>query len=99
MTSPNDAPTPPLASSTNMNALQCQLAAENLCVAASQLISLIRTLRLSLLLMDEDTIAAKEEYQVFQMQQISEQAMQEANLIEQEWLELRTRELEDDPSS
>ena len=95
MNTPVDAPTPPLAASTNMNALQCQLAAENLCVAASQLISLIRTLRLSLLLMDEDTIKAQEEYQVFQMQQISEQTQQEANLIEQEWLELRTKELEE----
>lgn len=95
MQTPLDAPTPPLASATNMGALQCQLAAENLCVATSQLLSLIRTLRLSLLLMDEETIAHEEEWQVHQLEAISAKAQEEANLIEQEWLELRTRELED----
>ena len=95
MQTPNDAPTPPLASSTNITALQCQLAVENLCVAASQLLSLIRTLRLSILLMDEETIATEEEWQVHQIQAISSKAQEEANLMEQEWLELRTKELED----
>ena len=94
MQTPQDAPTPPLASATNMGALQCQLAVENMCVAASQLLSLIRTLRLSLLLMDEETIAHEEEWQVMQLQEISAQAQNEANVIEQEWLELRTKELE-----
>lgn len=94
MQTPNDAPTPPLASSTNTTALQCQVAAENLCVAASQLLSLIRTLRLSILLMDEETIASEEEWQVHEIQAISSKAQDEANSMEQEWLELRTRELE-----
>lgn len=95
MLTPNDAPTPPLASSTNMTSLQCQLAAENLCVATSQLLSLIRTLRMSILLMDEETIATEEEWQVHQIQAISSMAQEEANLVEQEWLELRTRELDE----
>jgi hypothetical protein len=95
MQTPTDAPPPPLASSTNMNALQCQLAVENLCVATSQLLSLIRTLRLSLLLMDEETIANEEEWQVHQIAEISSKAQEEANLMEQEWLKLRTKELEE----
>lgn len=95
MLTPNDAPTPPLASSTNMSALHCQLAAENICVATSNLLSLIRTLRLSLLLMDEETIADEEEWQVHQIEQISSQSQEQANLIEQEWLLLRAKELDD----
>ena len=63
-------------------------------MATSQLLSLIRTLRLSLLLMDEETIATEEEWQVHQIQAISSKAQEEANLMEQEWLELRTKELE-----
>lgn len=95
MKSPNDPPPPPLASDVAMSSLQCQLAVENLCVAASNLLSQIRTLRLSLLLMDEETIAAEEEWQVQQVQAIAAKAQDEANLLEQEWLELRTRQLEE----
>eukprot|EP00934_Nitzschia_sp_Nitz4_P001728 Nitzschia sp. Nitz4//scaffold298_size22859//9084//9685//NITZ4_008529-RA/size22859-augustus-gene-0.1-mRNA-1//1//CDS//3329546323//1728//frame0 len=94
MQSPNDAPTPPVASSTNLSALHCQLAVENICVATSQLLSLIRTLRLSLLLMDEETTEQEEEWQVHQLQAVSAKAQEEANLLEQEWLQLRTLELE-----
>ena len=95
MKSLQDPPPPPLASDVTLTSLQCQLAAENLCVAASNLLSLIRTLRLSLLLMDEETIAAEEEWQVRQVQDISEKATQEANILEQEWIELRNRELDE----
>ncbi len=94
MQTPSDSPTPPLAASTNMSGLKCQLASENLCVAASQLLSLIRTLRLSLLLMDEEVIANEEEWQVHQLQAVTDDAQQEANRIEQEWLDMRTKELE-----
>ena len=95
MQTPSDAPTPPLAASTNMSALACQLASEDLCVAASQLLSLIRTLRLSLLLMDEEMIATEEEWQVHQLQVVADEAQQEANEMEQEWLQIRTKELEE----
>jgi len=94
MQTPNDAPTPPLAASTSMSALACQLASEDICVAASQLLSQIRTLRLSLLLMDEEMIATEEEWQVHQLQMVADEAQQEANEIEQEWLRIRTKELE-----
>jgi hypothetical protein len=94
MKSLQDPPPPPLASDIVMSSLQCQLAVENLCVATSNLLSLIRTLRLSLLLMDEETIAAEEEWQVQQVQAITSKAQEQANILEQEWLELRNQELE-----
>ncbi|KAL3936946.1 MAG: hypothetical protein SGBAC_007847 [Bacillariaceae sp.] len=87
-----DPPPPPLASNVAMSSLQCQLAVENLCVAASQMLSLIRTLRLSLLLMDESAIMAEEEWQVEQVRTITEKAMQEADVLEQEWMEYRNQE-------
>jgi hypothetical protein len=95
MTSLQDPPPPPLAADVMSSSLQCQLAVENLCVATSQLLSLIRTLRLSILLMDEETIAAEEEWQVQQVQDITTQAQEQANKIEQQWMELRNRELDE----
>lgn len=92
MNSLQDPPPPPLASNVAMSSLQCQLAVENLCVAASQLLSLIRTLRLSLLLMDESTIMAEEGWQVQQVRAITEKAMQEADVLEHEWMEWRNQE-------
>jgi D-alanyl-D-alanine carboxypeptidase (penicillin-binding protein 5/6) len=71
----HDPPPPPLAANVALSTLQCQLAAENLCVAASHLLSLIRILRLSLLIMDEETISAEEGYQSWQANQITERAM------------------------
>ena len=92
MTSLQDPPPPPLAADIGSSSLQCQLAVENLCVASSQLLSLIRTLRLSILMMDEETIAAEEEWQVLEVQKITNQAQNEANKLEQEWMELRNQE-------
>ena len=91
-----DPPPPPLASDVAMSSLQCQMAVENLCVATSNLLSQIRTLRLSLLLMDEKTIGAEEEWQVDQMQLLTTKAQEESNILEQEWLKLRNQELDDE---
>ena len=88
-----DPPPPPLASDVAMSSLQCQVAVENLCVATANLLSQIRTLRLSLLLMDEKTISAEEEWQVEQMHVLTTKAQEESNLLEQEWLELRNQEM------
>lgn len=90
-----DPPPPPLAADVALSSLQCQLAAENLCTATSNMLSLIRTLRLSLLLMDEETIAAEEEWQVQQVQTITTKAQEQANILEQEWLGLRNQELQE----
>ena len=93
MKSAQDPPPPPLAADVAMSGLQCQLAVENICLATSNLLSLIRTLRLSILLMDEETIAAEEELQVQKAHQIAAQAQAQANMLEQEWMKLRNEDL------
>jgi hypothetical protein len=84
-----DPPPPPLAADIASSSLQCQLAVENIAVAASQLLSLIRTLRLSVLLMDETTIQAEEEWQVAQLQESALFWQQQAHHYEQQWMTLR----------
>ena len=93
MKSAQDPPPPPLAADVAMSGLQCQLAVENICLATSNLLGLIRTLRLSILLMDEETIAAEEELQVQKAHQIAAQAQAQANMLEQEWMKLRNEDL------
>jgi len=88
MTSAQDPPPPPLAADVALSSLQCQLAAENICAATSSLLTLIRTLRLSLLLMDEDTIEAEENLEVQQAQGFTKEALTEAVKLEQELMEL-----------
>lgn len=78
------------------SSLQCQLAAENICVATSQLLSLIRTLRLSLLIMDEGTIEAEEELELLETEKETADALQEASRLEQELMELRRKNLQMD---
>lgn len=56
--------------------IQAQLAAQNICVACSQMIDLIRTLRLSILLMDKGAIAEEELIEI----DIARQAMEDAIL-------------------
>lgn len=96
MMSLQDPPPPPLAADVASSSLQCQLAVENICVASSQLLSLIRTLRLSILMMDEEAIAAEEELQVLEVEKITTEAQDQANRLEQEWMDLRNQEFNDE---
>lgn len=89
-----DPPPPPLAADVRLSSLQCRTAAENLCAAASQLLSLIRTLRLSLLLMDQDTLRAEEEIQIYQSKRRTRAALVKALQLEQELIKLRQKSLE-----
>ena len=91
MTTPKDPPPPPLAADVALSSLQCQLAAENICAATSNLLTLIRKLRLSLLLMDEDTIEAEENIEVQQAQGLTKDALTEAVKLEQELMELQKK--------
>ena len=88
MTSLQDPP-PPVAADAAWHELQTQLAVENLCAASSQLLELIRTLRLSLLLMDEDTILAEEELETMTENQEAQDAQRQADHLEAEWRKLR----------
>lgn len=93
MISAQDPPPPPLAADVALASLQCQLASENICVATSHLLSLIRTLRLSLLLMDEDTIDAEESLQAQETKRMTEQAMTKAIQLEQQLMIQRQESL------
>ena len=88
-----DPPPPPLAADVRLSSLQCRTAAENLCAAASRILHLIRTLRLSLLLMDQDTLRAEEEIQIYESKRRTRAANQEALQLEQELMQLRQQSL------
>lgn len=82
-------PPPPAAADAAWHELQTRLSVENLCVASSHLLELIRTLRLSLLLQDEDTMMAEEEYQVLEDAKVAQEAQEAVVKLEAEWHELR----------
>lgn len=88
-----DDPPPPLASNVQMSAVQASLAAENLCVASSNALDLVRTLRLSVLLMDEELIQADEEEEALELCELGLEAEDECALLEARLTELRNDEL------
>eukprot|EP00816_Leptocylindrus_hargravesii_P012475 CAMPEP_0196812772 /NCGR_PEP_ID=MMETSP1362-20130617/30731_1 /TAXON_ID=163516 /ORGANISM="Leptocylindrus danicus, Strain CCMP1856" /LENGTH=187 /DNA_ID=CAMNT_0042188651 /DNA_START=114 /DNA_END=677 /DNA_ORIENTATION=+ len=96
MLDPSDPP-PSLTTNAALSSLQAQLAAQNICVASSQLLDLIRTLRLSLLLMDgipaqdegdscvthtHGAIDEEEVMEVDKAREIMEEALREASELE-----------------
>lgn len=86
---------PPLAADVALHGtVQCQLAVENICVATSQILNLIRTLRLSLLLMDDETISAEEYMLVQQTQQLTAAANTAAMELEYEYAQLLKKQLD-----
>lgn len=91
MTVPGDPPPPPLAADVALSSLSCQLASENICESASKLLSLIRSLRLSLLVMDEETIGAEEHVQVEATLAQTQAARERTIQIEQELMRVRSR--------
>lgn len=91
MKSAQDPPPPPLAADTALSSVQTQLASENICVATCQLMTLIRVLKLSLLLMDEDTIEAEEELELMETKEATNKTLQEAAQLEQDLMELQQR--------
>lgn len=83
MKSLSDPPPPPLAADVALSNLQCLTATENITVACSQILTLIRTLRLSLLLMDSDTMEAEECLQVEYAQQRTAETLQKIAVLEE----------------
>lgn len=88
-----DDPPPPLAANVQMSAVQAKLAVENLCVASSNALDLIRTLRLSALLMDEEAIRAEEEEEALDVYEQKLEAEEECILLEQKLLDMRNKRL------
>lgn len=92
MKTPDDPP-PPLAASVALNSVQAKLAAENLCVAASNALDLIRTLRLSALLLDEEAVRAEEEEEALEAMEVGLIAEEECVELERRLVEMRNKEL------
>jgi len=88
MEDPNEPP-PSLAASVHFTSLQAKIASQNICVAASQLLDLIRTLRMSILLMDKETIHAEEEAVCRACQQQTEQILKDCRLLEMNLMDIR----------
>mmetsp|Transcript_21438 Transcript_21438/g.21784 ORF Transcript_21438/g.21784 Transcript_21438/m.21784 type:complete len:159 (-) Transcript_21438:17-493(-) len=88
-----DPPPPPIAADAALNSLQVKLAAHNLCVASSNLLELIRTLRLAALLMDETVIESEErdEFEIA-MDEVDHLMEGECVLLESELMSLRNIE-------
>lgn len=77
-----DDPPPPLAADVLLGSLQAKLAAENLCVASSNALDLIRTLRMSVLLLDEELKCAEEEEEALELLESSLTAHGECAALE-----------------
>lgn len=83
-------PPPPVAADASLSSLQAKLAAQNMCVAAANLLDLTRTLRLSALLMDEETIAAEEEEECLECRDAAEMAVRESARVTAELMKMKT---------
>lgn len=89
----NEPPPPALAADAEQSSLQAKLAAQNVCVASSNLLDLIRRLRLSALLMEESSIAAEEEEDCLDSQELSKQARLESIQLESELFQIRNSQI------
>lgn len=86
-------PPPPLAASVSLNTMQAKLAAENLSVAASNALDLIRTLRLSALMLDEEAVRLEKEEEALKALEVGLEAEDECEELERRLVELRNGEL------
>mmetsp|Transcript_11266 Transcript_11266/g.23720 ORF Transcript_11266/g.23720 Transcript_11266/m.23720 type:complete len:94 (+) Transcript_11266:229-510(+) len=93
MLNPEDPP-PPLAANTALHLVQAKLAAENLCVASSNALDLIRTLRLSALLMDEEAILLEEEEEALENCERGLWLEEECRALEGELMDIRNGEVD-----
>ena len=92
MVEPNEPP-PPLAASVHCSSLQAKIASQNICVATSQLLDLIRTLRMSALLMDHSRISVEEDTECRRCNQQTERIMKECKILEMKLMDLRNEKL------
>jgi len=85
-------PPAPLAADAALSTLQTKLAAENICVAVSHLLDLIRTLRLSALLMEEGVIGEEEEEEFQYVKELAKEAALISTKMEEELMAIRNKE-------
>uniref|UniRef100_A0A7S2UFG6 Uncharacterized protein n=1 Tax=Attheya septentrionalis TaxID=420275 RepID=A0A7S2UFG6_9STRA len=84
-------PPPPLAADAAMSSLQAKLATQNLAVASAHLLDLIRTLRLSALLMEQTSIEAEQEDECQHARIQMSQAMEASDSLEAQIMALRNQ--------
>merc|ERR1740139_348880 len=93
MNDPHEPP-PPLAAHSARSSIQTKLSAQNLCAASSKLLDLIRTLRLSALLMEGESIGREEEVECLESESVVwDVALAEVSGLEEELRELRAKAL------
>lgn len=92
MLDPNEPP-PALAADSALISLQTKLAAQNIAVASSNLLDLIRTLRLSALLMEEQVIDEEEEIECEICMEETQAVARESAILEGELFNLWRDEL------
>jgi len=89
MNDPHEPP-PPLAAHSARSSIQTKLSAQNLCAASSKLLDLIRTLRLSALLMEGSSIGMEEEVECLESESVVwDVALAEVSTLEEELRDLR----------
>lgn len=77
-------PAPPLAATATLSSLQAKLSAQNICVATSQLLDIIRILRLSALIMDGETADMEEDVECLENGIMIEDTLKEIITLEEE---------------
>ena len=87
-------PPPPLASSTNLSSLNATLASQNICMASTELLDLIRTLRMSALLMEEGSIRMEEDVECWEDNVVVADIVKKEGLVlEKKLLEIRENDI------
>lgn len=76
-----DEPPPPLAAHTARSSIQTKLSAQNICEASAKLLDLIRTLRLSALLMEAESIGLEEKIQCLENENVVLDIEEELRLL------------------
>ena len=77
-------PPPPLAAKATLSSLQAKLSAQNISVATSQLLDIIRILRLSALIMDVETANMEEDMECLDNGIMIEDALKEIRTLEED---------------
>jgi len=76
-------PPPQLAATSTLSSLQAKLSAQNICVATSQMLDIIRILRLSALIMDVETANMEEDVECLENGIVIEDTLKDIRTLEE----------------
>ena len=88
-------PPPPLSASASLSTLQTKLSTQNIITASNTLLDLIRTMRVSALVMDGERVKLEEEVECWEDGIVTDVVREEGERYEKEWIDLRMKEMED----